>query len=77
MQIGNHGALRERILLLFNAATDDVDFVLPTAFPCGAFRPVFESTRAKGLSDPHAISVRPGEAVPLPSRSFVLLQHEP
>ena len=77
MQIGNHGVPEERILLLFNAAAAAVDFVLPEAFPCGAFRPVFESTRPKGLSDPAAISVRPGEAFPLPSRSFVLLQHEP
>ena len=77
MQIGNHGAPEARILLLFNAATADVDFLLPAAFPCGAFRPVFESARPKGLSDSHAISVRPGEAFLLPSRSFVLLQHEP
>ncbi len=76
MQIGNYGASEERILLLFNAASLDIDFALPAAFPCGAFKPVFESTRAKGLSDPAANSVRPGEAFRLPSRSFVLLQHE-
>ena len=77
MQIGNFGAPEARILLLFNASAADVDFILPDAFPCTAFRPVFESTRPKGLSDPAANSVRPGEAFPLPSRCFVLLQHEP
>jgi isoamylase len=76
MQIGNYGAPNERILLLFNAAGVDVDFVLPPGFPCGSFKPVFESTRAKGLSDPAANSVLPGEAFRLMSRSFVLLQHE-
>ena len=77
MQIGNHGEPEERILLLFNADAADVDFLLPDDFPCGAFRPVFESTRPEGSSDPAANSVCPGEAFPLPSRSFVLLQHEP
>ena len=77
VQIGNNGAPEARILLLFNAASGDIDFVLPAAFPCGAFRPVFESTRTKGLSDPSSISVHPGEAFRLPSRSFVLLQHQP
>ena len=77
MQIGNHGASSERILLLFNASEGDVDFRLPDTFPCGSFDAVFDSTRLDGLCDPGQNCLRSGEAFQLPSRSFVLLQHEP
>ena len=75
MQIGNDGASRERILLLFNAGEEDLPFHLPKGFPCAAFRPVFESTKPDGLCDTGAKCVGAGEAFVLSSRSFVLLQH--
>ena len=75
MQIGNDGAPSERILLLFNASAEDLPFSLPEGFPCAAFRPVFESTKPDGLCDTGGERVGAGEAFPLPSRSFVLLQH--
>ncbi len=77
MQIGNDGEASERILLLFNASAEDLSFKLPKGFPCTAFRPVFESTKPDGLCDTGAKCVGAGEAFPLPSRSFVLLQHTP
>ncbi len=75
MQIGNHGDPSERILLLFNASDADLSFKLPKSFPCGSFRPVFDTTEADGLADPDTNCVVAGEAFRLPSRSFVLLQH--
>ena len=75
MQIGNDGDPSERIMLLFNASGGDLVFRLPKHFPCVAFRPVFESTKPDGLCDRDAKCVGAGEAFPLPSRSFVLLQH--
>ena len=75
MQIGNHGEPAERIMLLFNASDVDLDFKLPETFPCGSFQPMFDSTRSNGLSEPSTNCVKAGEAFPLPSRSFVLLQH--
>ena len=50
MQIGNYGASADRILLLFNAADEDIEFELPAAFPCSSFRPVFDSTSENGLT---------------------------
>ena len=76
MQIGNHGAPAQRVLLLFNAAADDVDFRLPDAFPCASFRPVFDSTSADGLASASAPRMTVGGAYRLPGRSFVLLQHD-
>ena len=76
MQIGNHGKPTDRILLLFNASDVDLKFKLPRDFPCVGFRAVFDSTVPDGLSEPGANSLVCGEAFPLPSRSFVLLQHE-
>jgi pullulanase/glycogen debranching enzyme len=76
MQLGNYGSPEERILLLLNASEEDVAFKLPKSFPCGAFRPVFDTARADGLSDPGAPSVSAGGVFPLPAQSLVLLQHE-
>ena len=75
MQIGNYGASHERILLLFNAAESDVNFRLPAAFPCGSFRPVFDSTTTDGVTIATTAHLAPGGYYPLPHRSFVLLQH--
>ena len=76
MQIGNDNAPTERILLLFNASKEAIAFNLAEDFPCDAFAPVFSSTSPDGLYDPNAKVLRAGEAFPLPSRSFVLLQHQ-
>ncbi len=76
IQLGNHGGDAERILLLFNAANDDVAFTLAAEFPCGSFTPVFTSTTPNGLYNPPAKDLTAGEAFTLPSRSFVLLQHQ-
>ena len=76
MQIGNDSAPTERILLLFNASKEAISFNLAADFPCHAFAPVFSSTSPDGLYDPNAKVLRAGEAFPLPSRSFVLLQHQ-
>ena len=77
MQIGNHGAPSERILLLFNSSDIDLAFKLPKTFPCGAFQPMFDSTKQDGLCEADSNCISPGEAFPLRSRSFVLLQHRP
>ena len=76
MQIGNHGATNERILLLFNASKEAILFNLAKDFPCGSFVPVFSSTSPDGLYDLSIKVLRPSEAFPLPPRSFVLLQHQ-
>jgi isoamylase len=76
MQIGNDSAPTERILLLFNASKEAISFNLAADFPCHAFAPVFSSTSPDGLYDPNAKVLRAGEAFSLPSRSFVLLQHQ-
>ena len=76
MQVGNDGDPADRVLLLFNAGAEPVAFNLPDAFPCGAFRSVFSSARPRGLCGEDAKVLRGGEAFPLPSRSFVLLQHQ-
>ncbi|MDR3461963.1 MAG: glycogen debranching protein GlgX [Beijerinckiaceae bacterium] len=76
MQIGNHGPPEERILLLFNASAEPIDFTLATDFPCDGFRPVFSSMNSAGLYDNGAKILKTGEAFPLSPRSFVLLQHQ-
>ena len=76
MQIGNYGASADRILLLFNAADEDIEFELPAAFPCSSFRPVFDSTSENGLTPPDAAPLVAGGAFPLGHRSFVILQHD-
>ncbi|WP_158809859.1 glycogen debranching protein GlgX [Beijerinckia sp. L45] len=76
MQIGNHGAATERVLLMFNASKEAISFNLAKDFPCASFIPVFSSTSPDGLYDPNAKVLRAGEAFPLPPRSFVLLQHQ-
>jgi hypothetical protein len=76
MQIGNHGHLEERILLLFNASADPVDFNLSKDFPCNGFRPVFSSMNSAGLYEHEAEILKAGEAFSLSPRSFVLLQHQ-
>ncbi len=76
MQIGNYGSPHERILLLFNAAEDEVGFKLPPGFPCSSFRPVFDSTIPDGLTNPDGPSLVAGGTFALPGRCFVLLQHD-
>ncbi len=76
MQIGNHGSTSQRILLLFNASEDDITFRLPQTFPCGSFRPLFDSTTDDGVTIPTEASLIAGGSYPLPSRAFVLLQHD-
>jgi isoamylase len=76
MQIGNNGDTEERILLLFNASANAIDFNLPKDFTCDGFRPVFSSINANGLYEDEAKILKAGEAFPLSPRSFVLLQHQ-
>ena len=75
MQVGNHGSEKERLLLLFNASDEDDDFKLAAEFPCLAFRPVFESTSADGLSVRTDAILAAGGSLRLEARSLVVLQH--
>ena len=75
MQVGNHGPERERLLLLFNASADNIDFKLAADFPCVAFRPVFESASADGSSPRRDVCLIAGCSLPLEARSLVVLQH--
>ena len=75
MQVGNLGSEKERLLLLFNASDEDDDFKLAADFPCLAYRPVFESTSADGLSVRNNAILAAGGSLRLEARSLVVLQH--
>jgi len=75
MQIGNDCPDRERFLLLFNAA-EEIVFHLAENFPCQSFVQVFDTTRPDGHVRKQPAMLQPGGAFTLPSRSFVLFQHQ-
>lgn len=77
MQIGNLGRPEDRILMLFNASAEPVEFRLPAHFPCVEFELVLDTVHTRGLCPPGTVSVKPGGSVPLEARSFALLQHVP
>ena len=75
MQIGNRGSGEERLLLLFNASSEDVSFVLAPDLQLGTFSPVFESTEEDGLTARPGLTLSGGETLRLAALSFVVLQH--
>ncbi len=75
MQVGNDGPEEERLLLLLNASGEDIVFKLTPDFPCGAFRPIFESISSDGLSMRSAARLVAGGSFDLEARSFAVLQH--
>jgi glycogen operon protein len=77
LQIGNDAADRERFLVLFNAAPDDVIFHLPPDFPCDGFMPIFCSAEPCGMVENSKALFKAGGSFDLPSRSLLLFQHVP
>ncbi len=74
LQIGNDGDGGQRFLALMNAAPDDIDFRLPDNFPCTRWMQALDTNLPEGLVR-EPITIGPGEAVRLRSRSVVLFQH--
>ena len=77
LQIGNDAPDRERFLVLFNAAHEDIVFQLPPDFPCDGFMPIFHSGEPEGLIKKQGALIKAGGSFPLGSRSLWLFQHVP
>ncbi|WP_020173821.1 glycogen debranching protein GlgX [Methyloferula stellata] len=77
LQFGNDAQDRERFLVLFNAAPEDVTFQLPVDFPCDGFMPIFHSAEPEGLVKKPGALLKAGGSFPLASRCLMLFQHVP
>jgi len=75
LQIGNDAADGKRFLLLFNAGTEDIQFMLPADFPCDGFSPIFDTAEPEGLVKKSGAVLKAGGSFALASRSLVLFQH--
>ena len=71
MQIGNDGD-GDRLLLLFNAGVEPLDFRLAPVIG-GPWQPAFDTGEAAGTVPPGAPSYGPDAPVPLPGRSVLVL----
>jgi glycogen operon protein len=72
MQIGNDGRAGDRLLLLFNAGLEPVDFRLAPVIG-GPWHPVFDTGETEGTVPPGAPSYGPDAPVPLPGRTVLVL----
>jgi isoamylase len=75
VQIGNDAPDGRRLLLLFNAAPEQVLFMLPPDFPSRHWIEVFNTHQSEGLVREAPAVLKPGGTFELKPRSLVVLQH--
>jgi isoamylase len=76
MQIGNDARDGRRLLLLVNAAPEDIRFHLAADFPAERFVHVFDTRLPDGVVRGRTHALRPGGVFLLEGRSLALFQHE-
>jgi hypothetical protein len=75
VQLGNISRDTGRVLLLLNAAPEDVEFKLAKNFPAKQFIQVLDTQLGEGLVRGSPASLLPGGTFLLASRSLALFQH--
>jgi isoamylase len=75
VQIGNDAPEGRRLLLLFNAAPEQILFMLPPDFPSRYWIEAFNTRLPEGLVREAPAILKPGGTFELKPRSLVLLQH--
>jgi len=74
-QFGNEPGEGDRLLLLFNAAHEQVDFNLAADFPPGEWQPVIDTGRDDGMPAAKAPVLKPGGMIPIEGRSLLVFRH--
>lgn len=74
-QFGNENGEHHRLLLLFNAGSESIDFNLDADFPAKAFVSIFNSAHTNGLAAAGDPELAPGGSVELVSRSCLIMRH--
>lgn len=76
-QTGNEDGESERVLVLFNASPQPVDFHLAADFPSKDWNLILDTSEPSGLSTNANARLTPGSSIPVGSRSLILLKHDP
>ncbi len=74
-QLGNEDTATDRILILFNADAEAIEFKLAEDFPGTAWEPVFDTARKSGHPGRASAHLKPGGMIPIGGRSLLLLRH--